>query len=63
MSQATGVNRRAELGVLCAALALFAGLLAGLAACGSDDLVFPGEVPFTATPEETATATTDDDDV
>lgn len=45
-----------------AAAALFLALLAGVAACGNGDLVFPGDVPATNTPVNTATPEPDEDD-
>ena len=50
-------------------LALFAALIVLLAvalntiSCGDDDLIFPGEVPFTPTSEPDATDTPDDEEV
>lgn len=41
---------------LCGALALLALVLI-VQACGSDDLIFPGDVPATATTQPTSTAT------
>jgi hypothetical protein len=44
---------------LVASVLLFLAAMVGAAACGNDDLFFPGELPptpeFTATPEVTAT--------
>lgn len=47
---------RGEWLALVAALILF-GLTLGLGACGSEDLVFPGEIPNTPTSAPTATST------
>lgn len=47
---------RGEWLALCAALALFA-LTLGAISCGSEDLVFPGNVPNTPTGVPTATNT------
>ncbi|MBX3026244.1 hypothetical protein KF840_15145 [bacterium] len=41
---------------LCGALALLALVLA-VGACGSDDLIFPGDIPVTSTSQPTSTAT------
>lgn len=45
-----------------AALALLGCLVIGLAACGSDDLIFPGDIPATPTSVNTATPDPDEDD-
>jgi hypothetical protein len=42
---------------LVAAALLFACLLGGLASCGSEDLLFPGDVPATPTSQNTSTPT------
>jgi hypothetical protein len=36
-------------------LLLFLGVFLFLASCGSEDLVFPGNIPATLTPQNTAT--------
>jgi predicted small lipoprotein YifL len=48
-------THRAEMRALFVALALAACLGAVAAACGSGDLVFPGDVPATRTSANTAT--------
>jgi len=48
-------THRAERRALLVALALSACLAVGGAACGSGDLVFPGDVPATPTSANTAT--------
>jgi hypothetical protein len=48
--------RSATIHFLAAAL-LFLGLLGGLASCGNDDLLFPGDVPATPTSQNTSTPT------
>ncbi len=45
---------------LIAALLVFACLVGVLTACGTEDLVFPGDVPATPTSQNTATVTPDD---
>ncbi len=46
---------RADARTLAAALLLFAALLVFVTSCGNEDLIFPGNIPATATPEFTAT--------
>lgn len=51
--------RFAEVRALGLALALLAMVIAFVSSCGTDDLVFPGQIPFTATPAPgTSTPTT-----
>ena len=47
-------SRPRLLALLLAAVA-FLGVVVAIAACGNDDLIFPGDIPFTATPENTST--------
>lgn len=56
---------RAHLSALFAALLLFVALLGFVHGCGTDDLVFPGEFPFTPTSRFTATPepTENDEDI
>lgn len=51
-----GSQARGEWLALLAALALF-GVMLGTVSCGSEDLVFPGEIPNTPTSAPTATST------
>jgi len=37
------------------ALLLLAGIVVGVMSCGSGDLTFPGQIPFTETPNNTVT--------
>ncbi len=55
MHRSTQNTHRAEGRTLLAALSLSACLAAGATACGSGDLVFPGDVPATPTSANTAT--------
>jgi hypothetical protein len=57
-------RRRSEVAALVAALLLLLGVALGTVSCGDDDLIFPGEIPFTATsaPEATDTPDPDEDD-
>lgn len=48
---------RAAVRALAGAVMLFAGLVAVLGACGGGDLVFPGQLADTPTPQFTATNT------
>jgi predicted small lipoprotein YifL len=48
-------THRAEMRALLVSVALAVCLAAGAAACGSGDLVFPGDVPATPTSANTAT--------
>ena len=45
-----------------AAILVLACLLAALSSCGDEDLIFPGEIPFTPTSEPTDTPDPDEDD-
>jgi len=49
-------SRPRLLALLLAAVA-FLGVVVAIAACGNDDLIFPGDIPFTATPVNTSTST------
>lgn len=62
MHRASPETYRAEACTLWAALALLGCLVVGLAACGSDDLIFPGDIPATPTSANTATPDPDEDD-
>jgi predicted small lipoprotein YifL len=53
-------TRRAETRALLTALALCACLAGGAAACGSGDLIFPGNAPATPTSANTATPVPDE---
>lgn len=53
---------RRERLTLLAAVLLLAGMLRFVAACGDNDLIFPGEIVFTPTSEPTATGTPDDEE-
>lgn len=55
----------AHLRALFAAVLFLVALLGFVHGCGTDDLVFPGEVPFTPTSQFTATPepTEDEDDI
>jgi len=46
---------RSRLIALFLALVAFLGVAVAISACGDDDLIFPGDIPFTATPESTST--------
>jgi hypothetical protein len=48
------ISRSRLVALLLAAIAFLAVVVA-ISACGSDDLIFPGDIPFTATPESTNT--------
>lgn len=52
---------RRELAALAVALAVLGALAFGIAACGDDDLFFPGELPPTPT-DAPATETPDPDE-
>ncbi|MFN8640804.1 MAG: hypothetical protein U0802_03770 [Candidatus Binatia bacterium] len=56
MKSPTRVDRRGDWLALAGALAVLAALLA-LTSCNGDDLIFPGDVPATATGVPTSTAT------
>jgi len=46
---------RSRLVALLLAVIAFFGVAVAISACGNDDLIFPGDIPFTATPESTST--------
>lgn len=48
------IRRSRRLALLLATVA-FLGVVIAIASCGDEDLVFPGDIPSTATPENTAT--------
>jgi hypothetical protein len=55
-----------NLGAFLLALLILLSILIGAASCGDDDLILPGELPFTPTPDEedpTNTPEEDEDDV
>jgi hypothetical protein len=56
-------RRRSEILSLLAALLVLLGLAVNTVSCGSDDLIFPGEIPFTSTPAQTDTPDPDDEEV
>ena len=47
--------RSANVRAAAAALLLFAAIVGFISSCGTDDLVFPGNIPSTFTPANTAT--------
>lgn len=51
----TPTSQRSAAAHLVAATVLFACLLGVLSSCGGGDLVFPGDVPATATGQNTST--------
>lgn len=46
---------RARLRALLLALLVFFGVVVAILSCGNNDLYFPGDIPFTATPQNTST--------
>ena len=50
-------SRAGSLLMLLGGLALLAGILMSTVSCGTDDLTFPGQIPFTDTPGPTQTPT------
>ena len=55
-------HTRRDFAALAVAVAVFASVLLGIAACGDEDLFFPGEIPATATEDPTETPDPDEDD-
>lgn len=53
---------RADLAALVVSILLFLAVAGGVAACGDDDLFFPGELPPTSTPRPTSTPTEGEED-
>lgn len=49
-----------DLITLAISVVLLVTIVVGLISCGDDDLLFPGDVPFTETSEPEDTATPDD---
>jgi hypothetical protein len=55
-------ERKRQLRALLAVVLALAGIVIGLASCGTDDLTFPGRPGPTATSRPTATASPEDGD-
>ena len=55
-----GLANRSEVAALVAALIALLGVMLHTVSCGSGDLIFPGDVPFT--PTSAATETPDNSD-
>ena len=55
-------RRRSEVAALVAALLVLLGVALGTVSCGDDDLIFPGEIPFTPTEAEAEATDTPDPD-
>ena len=59
-SRTTRRRPRSEILALLGALLVLLGVAVNTISCGDDDLILPGSIPFTETPEPDATDTPDD---